>query len=139
MRGAKSRSKIVPLPVAPKLPRAPRWLTIGARREWDRCAGDLSRRGLLFDGALASLATYCALTDQVERMGVVLARDGLLDEEGNIRQAHRVMMLAAAQARLLAAELGLSVVSRARSFQGRTVGLRGLGRAQRWLITGMRF
>ena len=117
MRGGKPRAKIVSISPTRSMPNPPpAWLTAGAKREWARCAVDLERRGILFDGALASLATYCALADQVEQIGRVLGKDGPLADDG---KALRLMVTASAQMRMLATELGLSVVSRSRSFQGK--------------------
>jgi P27 family predicted phage terminase small subunit len=119
MRGQKPHAKIVPFKRPDGLPKPPTWLSAGAKREWHRCAADLSRRGLLFDGAMASLATYCTLVDQIEQFGRVLAKEGMISEDGKAHDAHRALLATSAQARMLAAELGLSVVSRARSFQGK--------------------
>jgi P27 family predicted phage terminase small subunit len=113
MRGRKS-AKVVAF--SPKgAVRAPEWLTEGAKREWRRCSADQSRRGLLFDGALAGLAHYAALVDQIEQLAGIVAKEGLVGETA-AHPAQRAMLAAMAQARMLAAELGLSVVSRARSF-----------------------
>jgi P27 family predicted phage terminase small subunit len=120
MRGSKPRAKIVPFKRLHGVPAPPSWLSTGARREWGRAAADLDRRGLLFDGALASLATYCTLVDQIEQFGKVLAAEGAMGPDGKAHDAHRAMLATAAQARMLAAELGLSVVSRTRSFQGKS-------------------
>jgi P27 family predicted phage terminase small subunit len=118
VKGRKPALKVVS-PIGGTLPGPPSWLTAGAKREWLHSARDLNRRGLLFDGALASLATYCTLVDQIEQFGKVLAAEGIMGEEGKAHDAHRAMLATSAQARMLAAELGLSVVSRTRSFQGR--------------------
>jgi P27 family predicted phage terminase small subunit len=120
MRGGKPKGRIVPFRRPDGVPTPPTWLTAGAKREWTRAAADLSRRGLLFDGALASLATYCALVDQIEGFGKILAAEGAMGPDGKAHDAHRAMLATAAQARMLAAELGLSVVSRTRSFQGKS-------------------
>jgi phage terminase small subunit len=114
MRGSKPRAKVVPIRGANPVPHPPEWLTAGARREWQRAGADLGRRGILFEGALASLAIYCAMVDQVERLAAIVA------EKGPIDPAQGVLLKTAAQARMLAAELGLSVVSRTRSFQGKS-------------------
>jgi P27 family predicted phage terminase small subunit len=119
MRGSKPHAKIIPLKDPGGIPRRPAWLSAGAKREWQRCATDLSRRGLLFDGAMPSLAVYCVLVDQIEQFGKVLADEGMMTD-GKAHDAHRAMLATSAQARMLAAELGLSVVSRARSFQGKS-------------------
>jgi Phage terminase, small subunit len=64
------------------------------------------------------LATYCTLVDQIEQFSKVLAGEGMIAEGGKANDAHRALLATAAQARMLAAELVLSVVSHARSFQG---------------------
>jgi P27 family predicted phage terminase small subunit len=115
MRGRKPKLQVVGLEPVSDLPaRPPSWLNAGAQREWARCSAELNRRGLLFDGALANLATYCALIDQIEQLARTVAKEGLAGP------AQKAMLATAAQARMYAAELGLSVVSRTRSFQGQS-------------------
>jgi P27 family predicted phage terminase small subunit len=121
MRGGKPKhTNVVALTGRGSTSQPPAWLSTGAKREWGRAAADLARRGILFDGALASLATYCTLVDQIEQLSRIVAKEGLITEDGLTHPAQRMLLATAAQTRMLAAELGLSVVSRTRSFQGKS-------------------
>ena len=96
----------------------PAWLPSEARAEWARSVQDLSSRGLMFDGALASLEHYVLCIAQIRQLQRILAQTPITDGEG-IHPAYHAQQKAIQSARLLAVELGLSVVSRARSFQGK--------------------
>ena len=80
---------------------------------------DLSGRGLLFDGALASLEHYVLCIAQIRQCQHILAESPIADAEG-IHPVYTAQQKAIQSARLLAVELGLSVVCRARSFQGKS-------------------
>jgi P27 family predicted phage terminase small subunit len=97
----------------------PAWLPPDAKAEWQRAVKDLSSRGLLFDGALASLEHYCLCIAQIRQCQKILAHSLVADREG-IHPAYHAQQKAIQSARLLAVELGLSIVSRARSFQGKS-------------------
>jgi P27 family predicted phage terminase small subunit len=97
----------------------PAWLPPEARPEWQRAVQDLSSRGLLFDGALASLEHYCLCIAQIRQCQRILANAPIADDTG-VHPAYTAQQKAIQSARLLAVELGLSVVSRARSFQGKS-------------------
>jgi P27 family predicted phage terminase small subunit len=97
----------------------PAWLPPEARSEWQRAVKDLSSRGLLFPGALASLEHYVLCIAQIRQCQRILADQVIADAEG-IHPAYTAQQKAIQSARLLAVELGLSVVSRARSFQGKS-------------------
>jgi P27 family predicted phage terminase small subunit len=97
----------------------PAWLPPEARAEWHRAVKDLSSRGLLFPGALASLEHYVLCIAQIRQCQRILADQVIADDTG-IHPAYTAQQKAIQSARLLAVELGLSVVSRARSFQGKS-------------------
>jgi P27 family predicted phage terminase small subunit len=97
----------------------PAWLPPEAKAEWHRAVRDLSSRGLLFDGALASLEHYVLCIAQIRQCQRILA-DALIADGDGIHPAYHAQQKAIQSARLLAVELGLSVVSRARSFQGKS-------------------
>jgi phage terminase small subunit len=90
-----------------------------ARAEWHRAAKDLSSRGLLFPGALASLEHYVLCIAQIRQCQRILADAPIADDTG-VHPGYTAQQKAIQSARLLAVELGLSVVSRARSFQGKS-------------------
>jgi P27 family predicted phage terminase small subunit len=96
----------------------PAWLPSEARSEWSRAVQDLSSRGLMFEGALASLEHYVLCIAQIRQCQRILADCLIADGEG-IHPAYTAQRKAIQSARLLAVKLGLSVVSRARSFQGK--------------------
>jgi phage terminase small subunit len=115
MRGAKPTLRVVHGP-QPSGIRAPRWLPAEAKAEWAVAVADLAGRGLLFRGALASLAAYCVCTAHVRQ------RQAILDADPGDRVAFAEQMKAAAMAKQLAVELGLTVVSRSRSFTAQPAG-----------------
>ena len=49
----------------------PAWLPAEARAEWNRAVQDLSGRGLMFDGALASLEHYVLCIAQIRQCCIV--------------------------------------------------------------------
>jgi P27 family predicted phage terminase small subunit len=97
----------------------PAWLPSEARSEWSRAVQDLSSRGLMFEGALASLEHYVLCIAQIRQCQKILADHPIAGVEG-VHPAYTAQQKAIQSARLLAVELGLSVVSRARSFQGKS-------------------
>lgn len=101
-----------------KAPKAPAWLSATARKEWARVAPILVDRKILTDADLGSLQNYCIAIGQVQEAQAALDANGMFftGENGAIRPhpAVRVQNAAMASARLLAAELGLTPVSRSR-------------------------
>jgi P27 family predicted phage terminase small subunit len=97
----------------------PGWLPAEAKAEWNRAVKDLSSRGLLFEGALSSLEHYVLCVAQVRQCQRILAEQPIADVE-RVHPAFTALQKAVQSARLLAVELGLSVVSRARSFTAKT-------------------
>jgi hypothetical protein len=82
---------------------------------------DLASRGLLFRGALGTLASYCVCIAAVKQ------RQAVLDANLTDRAAFIDQMKAAAMTRALAVELGLTVTSRSRAFQGKSADERDWG------------
>jgi phage terminase small subunit len=109
MRGRKPDLKVVSGPQDSRL-RAPAWLPPDAKREWAVAAADLASRGLLFRGALATLASYCLC------IAAIRQRQAILDQDPTDRATFADQMKAVAQANRLAVELGLTVTSRTRAF-----------------------
>jgi P27 family predicted phage terminase small subunit len=101
----------------------PPWLPTEARAEWDRAVRDLRSRGLLFDGALASLEHYVLCVAQIRQLQAVMADQPIATTDG-VHPAFNALQKAMQSARLLAVELGLTVVSRTRSYQGKSAGER---------------
>ena len=119
MKGRKPQLKIVGSGGSGKGHPCPAWLPPEARAEWDRAVRDLSGRGLLFDGALASLEHYCLCVAQIRQCQQILVDQMVADGEG-IHPAYMAQQKAIQSARLLAVELGLTVTSRTRAFQGKS-------------------
>jgi phage terminase small subunit len=109
MRGRKPDLKVVSGPQDSRL-RAPSWLPKDAKAEWSVATADLASRGLLFRGALATLASYCLCIAAIKQ------RQAILDQDPNDRATFADQMKAVAQANRLAVELGLTVTSRTRAF-----------------------
>jgi P27 family predicted phage terminase small subunit len=120
MKGSKPRTPLHLIASGPgqKAHACPSWLPPGARGEWDRAVRDLSSRGLLFEGALALLEHYVLCLVQIRHLQATLAQEPLATTDG-VHPAFTALQKAIQSARLLAVELGLSVVSRSRSFQGK--------------------
>jgi phage terminase small subunit len=93
--------------------RAPAWLPPAAKAEWSVAVADLASRGLLFEGSLATLASYCVCIAAIQQ------RQAVLDHDPEDRAAFTDQLKAIAHARALAVELGLTVTSRTRAFQGK--------------------
>jgi P27 family predicted phage terminase small subunit len=94
--------------------RAPSWLPKDAKAEWTVAVADLASRGLLFRGALGTLASYCLC------IAAIRQRQAILDRDPADRDTFQDQMKAVAQAKQLAVELGLTVTSRSRAFTAKT-------------------
>ena len=96
---------------------APPWLSEDARREWDRVMPILSERRILTVADLGSLENYCIAIGTVRETERHLQQHGhVIDVEGLFKRNPSVGIQSTSiqQARLLAAELGLTPVSRSR-------------------------
>jgi P27 family predicted phage terminase small subunit len=120
MRGRKPNLTVVSGPQDARF-RAPAWLPKDARTEWAVATADLASRGLLFRGALATLASYCLC------IAAIRQRQAILDADPIDRATFQDQMKAIAQANRLAVELGLTVTSRTRAFQGKSADERDWG------------
>lgn len=125
MRGRKPHIKIERESLADRP--APTWLSAEARAEWDRLVPILAQRRVLTEADVGILENYCCATGTVREMDREIQRLGAvqkvykLDKDGEailvgIRKNPAVSIRDAAmtQARLMAAELGATPVSRAR-------------------------
>lgn len=89
----------------------PSWLSKDARKEWDRVMPDLTERRILTNADLGGLENYCIC------IGRVRETEGAIQTEADpemMLKLIRVQDKAMASARQLAAELGLTPVSRSR-------------------------
>lgn len=116
MRGTKPHLSTDPDALA-DLP-APDWFSKHARAEWQRVMPILTERRILTDADLGGLENYCIAIGTVREMEAHLQEHGhvLQDIEGLMKRnpAVGIQSDAMTRARLLAAELGLTPVSRSR-------------------------
>lgn len=116
LRGTKPHLSTDPSAVS-GLP-APEWFTDHARDEWERVMPILTERRILTDADLGGLENYCIAIGTVRAMEEHLQEHGhiVTDLEGRMKRnpAVGIQSDAMTRARLLAAELGLTPVSRSR-------------------------
>lgn len=126
MRGTKPRL-VVNNDAVTRAPAAPGWLSADAKREWRRVMPILVKRRILTTADLGSLENYCVCIGTIREMERNLQAQGHILEtfkensEGDLvslgakrNPAVAVQADAMTRARLLAAELGLTPVSRSR-------------------------
>ncbi|MBD9493192.1 phage terminase small subunit P27 family [Ensifer sp. ENS01] len=92
-----------------KAPAAPKQLSAYARAEWKRIMPGLIERGIITRGDLGGVEDYCRARGLVREIEVTLRTSGEID-----MKLCRLQDKAMQTARQLAAEYGLSPVSRAR-------------------------
>lgn len=95
------------------VPRPPSWLTKEAKAEWRKVAPILVERNVLTEGDLGALAAYC------DAFGQLIAASRQIDADGMVvgGKKHALITTTVAarnQIRQLAAELGLTPISRSR-------------------------
>lgn len=88
-------------------PSAPAWLASEAKREWRRVVPSLVQRRILTTADLGSLENYCVAIGRVRQVETML-------QAGFTPELFRAQDKAMTTARQLAAELGLTPVSRSR-------------------------
>jgi P27 family predicted phage terminase small subunit len=112
MKGRKPKLSVIECgKVSGRCPVAPSWLTSQAKAEWKRAAPELHARGLLLPDTLATLEAYCVATGTVRECEEIMMRDGRMitvDGVAKPHQAFKMQTAAMREARLLAAELGLT-------------------------------
>lgn len=90
---------------------APDWLSDEARKEWDRVMPVLTDRKILTDADLGGLENYCICIGRVRETEALIQAG---QEPEVMLKLARLQDKAMASARQLAAELGLTPVSRSR-------------------------
>ena len=113
MRGTKPGSIVSGTSAVTTTPRPPAWLSKDAKAEWRRVAPILVERRVLTDADLGTLENYVTSIGTVREAQRVLNRDGLT-LQGKRHPAFGIQNAAMTSARLAAAELGLTPVSRSR-------------------------
>ncbi|MDD2869736.1 phage terminase small subunit P27 family [Neomegalonema sp.] len=94
-----------------KCPSAPAWLTEQAKAEWKRSAPELFARKLLTSDTQAMLESYCVASGIVREAEEIMGAEGRIisTEKGpSPHPAFKMQSAAMREARLLAAELGLT-------------------------------
>ena len=116
MKGTKPQLATDPDAVA-TAPNAPAWLSKDAKAEWRRVMPLLVQRRILTQADMASVENYCIAIGQVREMQRTITVEGHVIQTARGLRAHpavRIQADAMTRARLLAAELGLTPVSRSR-------------------------
>ena len=117
MRGPKPKSIVTPDDAHGVLP-APDFLSADGKAEWARVMPILADRKILTDADLGSLENYCIAIGQTRETERLLQQYGsvIVDDEGGMKRnpAVGIQSDAMTRSRLLAAELGLTPVSRSR-------------------------
>lgn len=113
MRGRKPKLTLVEgRATSNRCPCPPVWLPDAAKAEWRRVAPVLNARGSLGPDMLATLESYCLAVGQVRETEEAMQRDGRTVEVAGqgvkLHPAFRIQAGAMREARLLAAELGLT-------------------------------
>jgi len=111
MKGTKPVLREDPDALSGDLP-PPEWMATPAQDEWRRVLPLLVDRRILTTADLASLENYCVSVGRVREVQAMLAKDN--DDADAFAKLCRIQDKAMATARLLAAELGLTPVSRSR-------------------------
>ncbi len=110
MKGRKPSGVTVDRAAVASVPRAPAWLSTAAQAEWRRIMPLLIERRILTDADLGSVENYCVATGRVREIErLIQAAGGDIDPK-----LFRMQAQASTGARQLAAELGLTPVSRSR-------------------------
>lgn len=112
MRGTKPRLVVSNDTIA-KAPNVPAWLSPEAKREWKRVLPILIERRILTTADLGSLESYCTSIGAMRDAQRILNVEGLV-LDGKRHPAFGILNAAQTTARLAAAELGLTPVSRSR-------------------------
>lgn len=113
MRGRKPASIVGGSSPVLDVPKAPAWLSKEAKAEWRRVAVILVERKVLTEGDLGILESYVVAVATVREAHRQIQRDGMV-LAGKRHPLFGVMNNAQTTARLCAAELGLTPVSRSR-------------------------
>jgi P27 family predicted phage terminase small subunit len=119
MRGRKPSEIVAGSSAVSEVPRAPTWLSKDGKAEWRRVASILvNDRKTLTEADLGTLESYCCATGTVREMQRVINRDGaIVPSPTGFPKRHPALTAqdaAMKTARLCAAELGLTPVSRSR-------------------------
>ena len=99
------------------IPAPPSWLSKDAKSEWRRIMPLLVERRILTDADMGSVENYCLAIGQVRELDRAIKADGFVIHTNRGLRAHPAVKLQAdamSRSLRLAAELGLTPVSRSR-------------------------
>ncbi|MBS0535376.1 MAG: phage terminase small subunit P27 family [Proteobacteria bacterium] len=99
------------------VPNAPTWLSKDARAEWRRIMPLLTERRILTTADMGSVENYCIAIGQIRQLDRAIKSEGLViqtDKGPRANPAVRLQADAMSRSLRLAAELGLTPVSRSR-------------------------
>lgn len=113
MRGRKPAAILAGSSPVAKVPNAPAWLSKDARAEWKRVAVILTERNVLTEGDMGTLESYYTSIGVMREASRQIQKDGMV-LAGKRHPLFGVQNNAQTTARLCAAELGLTPVSRSR-------------------------
>lgn len=113
MRGRRPASIAAGSSPVTDVPRPPSWLTKEAKAEWRKVAPILVERDVLTEGDLGALAAYCDAVGQLVAASAIIAAEGMV-VAGKKHPLITTTVAARNQIRQLAAELGLTPISRSR-------------------------
>jgi P27 family predicted phage terminase small subunit len=94
-----------------RCPSAPDWFTPQAKAEWQRSAPHLFKTGQLHPDTMATLEAYCVAAGMVRETEEIMGREGRMEATDKGQKPHAAFKMQSAamrEARLLAAELGLT-------------------------------
>lgn len=117
MRGRKPSTITTASRAVHEAPRVPSWLSKEAKAEWRRVVPILVERKVLTEADFGTLETYVTASGQVRECQKIIAAEGLTTMTPTGPRKHPAVAIqsnAMTQARLCAAELGLTPVSRSR-------------------------
>jgi P27 family predicted phage terminase small subunit len=100
-----------------EVPNAPTWLSKDARAEWRRIMPLLIERRILTTADMGSVENYCIAIGQIRQLDRAIKIEGLIiktDKGPRANPAVRLQADAMSRSLRLAAELGLTPVSRSR-------------------------
>ena len=114
MRGTKPRLATNPEASLSRAPPVPSYLSKDSKDEWRRVVPSLVAKGIVTSTDLATCESYCIAVGAVREASRTIGKEGLF-VNGKAHPAVSVMLRMQNQARLLAAELGLTPMSRSRA------------------------
>ncbi|SHH03653.1 phage terminase, small subunit, putative, P27 family [Kaistia soli DSM 19436] len=109
MRGRKPSAIVAGSSAVTGIPKPPAWLGKHARAEWRRIMPDLVARKILDEADMGGVENYCVAMGRVRDLELEIQKAGAIDPV-LFRMADKAMQTA----RQLAAEYGLTPVSRSR-------------------------